>query len=295
LERFISLLNTQERGTVAAGKYDQAAAFFKTRLATDAELEKRYRDVLHDENIAFFDVEDVMRFFNGSMRARAKLFRFINILEKTEVLAFNEKRFSELARSLNARLLADAELFDEYQDKIAPGLQREDEALLSQQHLIATIVRPFAQLYAVMNQGERELLVKNESPKACRSLATRLATEPAVQRALAALRALIPSTRDLDLPSMVFDAAAAAQITNAEARLALVAMADWLIARAAANQSADLDALPTALPVELQIVAGTLPALDEGTKRELLLQRDISWFAEVVDEKIDFFAEGAAQ
>ncbi len=285
LERFLSILDGQERDLLGAGEYSRVAESLKRRLATSKDLENRYREVLHEENIEFFDTEHALRFFDGSMRARAKLFRFVALLDKEEVLAFNERRFADLARSLDRRFSADPGLEQVYRKEIAPGLEKVSDSELAADHAIEAVVRPYAELYAVMTPLERDSLTQGDAGKACRQVAARMASEPAVQKARAAIQARLPATRDQEVAAMVFDAAAASHVTNREVRKTLSRMAEWILA----GTRADTGALRAAFSKEVQALAAVLPGFEASARRQMLIERELAWFALVVDERLNFF------
>lgn len=289
LEGFLSILDSQEKAFVDSAEYGQAAKSLKNRLATSKELESRYHKLLNAENIEFFDVEHVLQFFDGSIRARAKLFRFVAFLNKEEVLAFNERRFADLARSLETRFSADPALQQTYRREIAPRLKDVSDNELSIAYVIERVVRPYAELYAVMTQDEREMLSGSEADKAARQLAVRMVSEPTVQKARAAIQARLPETRNQEVAARVFEAAAALSLKDRTLRTNLSRMAGWILAMSEAGVQADNRSLETAFTEELRALAAVAPGFTAALKRQMLIERELAWFGLVVEEKLDFF------
>ena len=289
VQRIEVLLEPSEKTLLDSGKYSLAAESLRKRLSENKELERRYRDVIQEENIGFFDVESVLRFYHGSMRARARLFRFIAMLADPEVTAFNERRFADLARSLQARFALESGLEDLYRKQTAPVLDPVRDDDIAREYALDSVVKPFAVVYSVMNPGERELLVTDKAGNAAGNLRVRMSADPALQGALTTIRVLLPETRSIEDPGRVFSIAAALAVTNREARQDLVKIADWISAASKTGRLVSKTSIGTAFPDEMTRLVNILPKPDVKTKRLILLEREISWFSLVVDEKINFY------
>jgi hypothetical protein len=279
LNRFLDLLNTEEKKNIADGLYDEAAASLAGRVAQDANLSRNYNSLLGAEDIPFFNYKQAIQFFTGSLDGRIRFLRFVKMLEEQELLSFNKGLLSETAQFLFVRFEANPRLAKEYAESIAPNRKRMSEAELVTSFVWAKKLYPFVMLYAGMNDSERKQLIGGEIAQAVRSLAVRRGTDPRVQQTHELIRLILPETMT-EYPEKVFEAASLSTIQDQAMRRSLETIA---IAANAGKQAGDLLNDAVAFGV-------VFPAPSERQKRLEDLEGDIAWFMDFVDEKIDFYS-----
>ncbi|MDR2734339.1 MAG: hypothetical protein LBC99_06785 [Spirochaetota bacterium] len=279
LGRFLDLLSAGEVQYIAGGLYTQAAASLAGRVQQDADLAKNYHNILAAEDIPFFNYNQAVRYFAGSLDGRIRFLRFVKILEEPELLSFNKGQSSDTAAMLFARFEKKPRLAKDYADTIAPKRKRMNDQEIADVYIWTKCFLPFSALYMAMSASERTQLVDGEITQAARSLAAKRGTDPRVQQSLELIRYHLPETRALEYPEMVFEAAALRDIQDKAMRRSLAILvggfADGKESGALLNQA---KALGVAFPVPT-----------ERQKRLEELEGDIAWFKDFVDEKLDFY------
>jgi len=279
LDRFMALLNTNERDLIAQGQYDAAAAALGIRAEQGGEFARAWREILDGENILFFDYRRAVRFFAGAMDGRIRFLRFVNMLSEPELLAFNKASHAELARLLLARFEARPSLESEYRERVAPKREEQSEEAIRDELVWKKFVLPFVLLYRCMNEAERMMLIYGDAAAAARAFFGRRGSEPKVQQALEGIHTLLPETRGLELPVQAFDAASLASVQDRQARRALGDLAEG------SNEGRSVgDALR-----QLEAMGVRFPEPGEREYRLGRLESDLAWFEDLVQEKINFF------
>ena len=273
LGRFLSLLNAEETQYIAEGSYAQAAASLAGRAEKDADLSKNYRSLLEAEDIPFFNYNQAIRYFAGSLNGRIRFLRFVKILKEPELLSFNKGLSSDTAALLLARFEKSSRLAKDYAENIAPKRKRMNDEELTANYIWSKCLLPFAALYMSMSASEQTQLIEGESAQAARSLAAKRGTVPKVQQNLELIRYLLPETRAFEYPEMVFEAASLRDIQDKTMRRSLVVLVNGIVE----GKKADDRFKQAKAPAERQ------KSLEE-------LEDDIEWFKDFVDEKIDFYS-----
>ena len=280
LDRFMHLLNEQETALVDAREYKEAAAALARRVEADAGLRQAYESVLDEENILFFNYEQAIRFFAGSIDGRIRFFRFVKMLREAELLAFNEGRHAELSRFLLARFEARPALEKDYEDRIAPKRSQDNEEELYADYLWTKHILPFAVLYRFMSETERAMLADGDGSMAARSLMARRASDPRrIQQTLENIYILLPETRAYEFPVTALIHAALTNIQDQQSRRALMDIAAGI----ADGRSRE------ALQTQITAAGISFPPLSERQKRIEQIEDDVAWFDAFVKEEIDFF------
>jgi hypothetical protein len=278
--RFLDLLNAAERQYIAEGLYSIVAASFAGRAEKDADLARSYRSLLEAEDIPFFNYNQAVRYFAGSLDGRIRFLRFVKILEEPELLSFNKGLSADTAALLLTRFEKSSRLAKDYAEHIAPKRKRMNDEELAADYTWSKCLLPFAALYMPMSASERTQLIEGDSAQAARSLAAKRGTDPKVQQSLELIRYLLPETQALEYPEMVFEAAALRSIQDREMRRSL---AELVMGVAKDKKTDDLIKQAKALGV-------VFPVPTERQKRLEELEGDIVWFKDFVDEKIDFYS-----